>query len=310
MEQTSRTGDYNPPSFPTAHIAVYSHVSGSLTRYLQDLALQGLRPSTLHGYSLILHSFIIAAAAVLTVDAIRAYLVSIQGSVSPATLYLRARLIRRFAEYCGVDCSRLPQVHPPTLALQRRLFASADDVTRLLAYQRERYRQTHTHWRLRDLAVTALLFGAGLRIGEVVGLRVQDVDVARREVYLKDTKTKRPRLVPVPPSVVAVLRLYLIVRSCLARDTDRLFLCEDWRPVSAQRLSLMLRAAGRAVGCTISTHTGRRFCITQLAYRAGVYVAMTQVGHTHLSTTQRYLQVDMGKVKEAVRRFDPLRAAG
>lgn len=69
--------------------------------------------------------------------------------------------------------------------------------------------------------VTMLMYGSGLRVGEACTLRVKDLDFARREITLRETKSRRDRITMLPESAVALLEAQVdVVRETNARDRE------------------------------------------------------------------------------------------
>jgi integrase/recombinase XerD len=135
------------------------------------------------------------------------------------------------------------------------------------------------------------VYACGLRISEIIGLRVADIDSARRLVHVRQGKGRKDRQVPLSALLLAELRQYwqryrpqrLLFPGQRADGT----LC----PATLQKHCT--RAAGRA-GLTVrvTPHTLRHCYATHLL-EAGVDLATLQrlLGHNQLSTTLRYLHL-------------------
>jgi site-specific recombinase XerD len=72
-----------------------------------------------------------------------------------------------------------------------------------------------------------VLYGAGLRISEAIGLTVADIDLAERVLTVRNTKFYKTRLVPIGPQLAATLTTYYVQRSTLLlpKGQDSAFLC-------------------------------------------------------------------------------------
>ncbi len=134
-------------------------------------------------------------------------------------------------------------------------------------------------------------YAAGLRVSEVVGLHVGDIDAARRVLHIRNAKGHKDRLVPL--SVVLLERL----RDYWRQYRPRLWLFPGQTPgshVSIGQVQRICRQAVRDAGITkkASMHTLRHSYATHLL-ESGTDLATLQklLGHNQLSTTLRYTHI-------------------
>jgi integrase/recombinase XerC len=167
---------------------------------------------------------------------------------------------------------------------------------------------------LRDRAILELFYAAGLRIGELTGLNLADLDSAEGLVRVLG-KGRKERIVPVGRTAVAALRDYLDVRGSLKQRRDEtraeaaaLFLNARGGRLTSRGVSLIvlrhLQSSG--LGKKITTHGLRHSFATHLL-NAGADLRAIQelLGHARLSTTQRYTHVSLDKVMEIYDRAHP-----
>jgi len=152
-----------------------------------------------------------------------------------------------------------------------------------------------------------LLYGCGLRIGELRHLQIRDVDLVGGLLTIREGKFRKDRLVPVAPSLATRLRGYLATHARGKRPDDLLFAAPDGGPLAPQTLDGAFRQllwecrishGGRGQGPRIHDfrHT---FAVHRLMgwYRGGVDLGValpvlaTYLGHVSLSGTQRYLRL-------------------
>jgi integrase/recombinase XerD len=177
----------------------------------------------------------------------------------------------------------------PTRRLPRPL--SVDDMQRLLDAPR-----TDTPTGRRDRALLELLYGAGLRVSELVGLDVDDVDLDGGTVRVLG-KGGVERDVPIGRYAIDAVRSYLQdARPALASRTSRFALVLNSRGgrLSRQGASLVLARAARAAGIErpLSPHTLRHSFATHLLEGgADVRVVQELLGHATVATTQIYTLV-------------------
>lgn len=162
---------------------------------------------------------------------------------------------------------------------------------------------------VRDRAVLELLYGTGIRVSELVGLDLGDVDFTEELVRVTG-KGDKQRLVPLGRAAALALRAWLDggSRASLrgaARapgDTHAIFCNQRGRRLSRQGVDLVVRGHARRAGLPAATsaHTLRHSCATHmLAHGADVRVIQELLGHASVSTTQRYTKVTPSHLVEA-----------
>lgn len=154
---------------------------------------------------------------------------------------------------------------------------------------------------LRDLAVLELLYGSGLRVGELCGLAVADLDLPRGRATVLG-KGSRQRVVPVSEPGVAAVHAWLAVRdAALAPGTpaDVLFVNQRGRPLTTRDVR---RIVDRRSSSPTHPHALRHTFATHLLDGGADLRAVQELlGHADLATTQIYTHVS----KERLRRvFD------
>lgn len=159
---------------------------------------------------------------------------------------------------------------------------------------------------VRDGAILELLYGAGLRISELVALDVDDVDIDSGTVLVRSGKGGKGRRVPVGKAARKAVGAYLTtVRPELARRSPRsggaLFLNARGARISRQGCWKALKAhAHRAgIGDQVSPHTLRHSFATHLLDAgADIRVVQELLGHASVATTQVYTLVTESKMRE------------
>jgi integrase len=175
---------------------------------------------------------------------------------------------------------------------------SRDEVLRLFAAAAEG----------RDRTLVRTTYACGLRIGEVVRLRVTDIDGGRRVLLVRQGKGQKDRLLPLSPVLLGELRAYWR----RYRPAEWLFPGQRrGRPLhlgSWQRaFAALVRPLG--LGKPVTLHTLRHSYATHLL-EAGVDVVTLQrlLGHRHLSTTAGYLHLSTQHLQRLASPLDALLA--
>jgi integrase/recombinase XerD len=149
---------------------------------------------------------------------------------------------------------------------------------------------------------------AGLRVGEIAQLRWSDVlgsdGELRDRIALRPetTKGRRGRTVFVNEKLARELRRYLAEARKPVEADRPLLLTQKRTGFSPNTLCQLIGELYRAAGVQgASSHSGRRWFITQLAHKGiSPKVIMTLAGHQHLTTTQRYIDVNDQMMQSAV----------
>ncbi len=162
----------------------------------------------------------------------------------------------------------------------------------------------------RDSAILELLYGTGLRLGEVHRLNLTDVDLSAHRLHVREGKGGRDRLVPLGDRLVVALHRYLRhSRAYLAVRPGQVafFLSEQGRRLTHGGIQYVVSAAGQRAGLgRIGPHTLRHAYATHLL-EGGADVRHVQVllGHQHLQTTQAYTHLSAAGLATELARTHP-----
>jgi integrase/recombinase XerD len=184
-------------------------------------------------------------------------------------------------------------------------YLTLEEVDRLLAAP-----SVTTVLGVRDVAMVELLYATGLRVSEMVSLRVRDLNLEAG--YLRCLgKGNKERLVPLGRGAADRLRVYLDgARVTLLRGASRppLFLNNRGGPMSRQGFWKILKKYGRAVGLKsrLSPHVLRHSFATHLLERgADLRSVQMMLGHADISTTQIYTHINRERLRSIYREFHP-----
>ena len=162
---------------------------------------------------------------------------------------------------------------------------------------------------LRDRAVLELLYGSGLRVGEVAGLAVERVDLDRGRVLVRG-KGDKEREVPMSDFAIDALDAYLSGgRPAMAGEDQRtMFFNRKGKPFSGRDIRAMVEQyAGRLLpGRRVTPHTLRHSFATHLLEGgADIRAVQELLGHASVATTQRYTHVSRTRLFQAYERSHP-----
>jgi len=213
--------------------------------------------------------------------------------LSPGTVNRRLQAIRKFAKF--ILATGLAEADP-TAGLKRLQeervswgrMLSPEEVARLV----EAVHNGRRSLVKRDLAIALLVLRAGLKVGELVNLRVADFELSEEggTITVRRHDGGRKRVVALSPEVCLVLQAYLRVR--LAPPTvEHLFLSQKGTPISARSVQRLIREYAAAAGLgEVSASTLRRTYAQTVWKKTGDLSQVADaLGHTRPKSTIRYI---------------------
>ncbi len=160
--------------------------------------------------------------------------------------------------------------------------------------------------RLRDRAILELLYSSGLRVSELVGLNLNQLD-SDLGIARVMGKGRKERIVPVGVKAIEALKAYLEERG-VSRGDDPIFINSFGGRLTTRSVGRLIKKYTRHSGIVrrVSPHSLRHTFATHLL-DAGADIREIQemLGHSSLSTTQRYTHVSMGKLMEVYDKAHP-----
>ncbi len=273
-----------------------------------------LRPHTLDSYRRDMEAFVRyrggrSLAGVGRTDVTGYLAAEVLAGRRPRTSARRLSTLRRFYQYLlarGVLSEDPTEgVEGPRLGMSLPKSLSEEDVERLLAAPGDQTPEAR-----RDRAMLEVLYATGLRVSELVGLRLTEVDCQAGIVRVVG-KGGRERLVPLGEEAQAVLTRYLIDTRpiFLAGATHAaIFLTRRGAPMTRQAFwhNIKRYAAKACVKTPLSPHTVRHAFATHLInHGADLRVVQLLLGHADLSTTQIYTHVARERLKAVHARHHP-----
>jgi integrase/recombinase XerD len=161
---------------------------------------------------------------------------------------------------------------------------------------------------LRDRAMLSVAYAAGLRVSELVGLTLGEVDLRRGIVSVLGKGSKR-RLVPLGEVALAHLDAYLAARAgSEAKASATLFQSPRGGPLTRQGFWKIVGQYARAAGISARVHPHRlrhSFATHLLAGGADLRSVQTLLGHAHVVTTEIYTHVSREHLRAVHRRSHP-----
>jgi integrase/recombinase XerD len=283
-------------------------------QFLGYLSIEkGASPHTVSAYRRDLAAYLafLKERGVRTLDGVTredltAWLVALRASgLAPASVNRRVSAVKSFHRFLARE--GLTAEHPasalPLPKAPERLpdVVSAEAIERLLS---QPFPETPVG--LRERAVLETLYGCGLRVSELTGLDVRDIDLGEGFVRVLG-KGGKERVTPVAGAASRALADYLAHgRPCLRtksgnprQDPSAVFLSMRGARLSRQAIFAIVRRYGGIVGLDLHPHTLRHSFATHMLERGADLRALQEMlGHADISTTQVYTHVDRRHVRE------------
>jgi len=246
-----------------------------------------------------------AELASLTLPNARSWVVALhRRGLSPNTVARRVAALRSFSRYLAEEGYL---EHDPLLRLSAparvREIPECLTAEELAALRDAALNQRVAYSAFRDHAIISLLIFTGARRGELLALRMGDVDLDRGIVRIQKGKGRKSRAVPLVAEAVEAVRDWLTFRR--TKGHDYLFSTLFGNRIYPSRLQIIWKAILERSGITrpgISLHTLRHSMATALLRTGKVDLVTIQhlLGHSRLDTTGIYLHVDGADLRRAV----------
>jgi integrase/recombinase XerC len=298
------------------------HLSAAIDAHLVHLAgVRRLSPATVRGYRADLAALLVSVGDLpigeLDVEHLRAWTWDgAQRGLARSTLARRTAAVRGLLAWAGeqglVDGDPSARLVTPKRGRTLPRIASAESLTAVLEGMAEDAARTGDPGALRDAAVLEMLYGAGVRVSELCGSDLDDLDPSRRTVRVLG-KGSRERVVPYGGAAARAIDAYLVRgRPVLAARGEgaarALFLGARGGRIGPRSVyDLVSRRIGPVIGSSaVGPHALRHSAATHLLDGGADLRAVQEIlGHASLGTTQIYTHVSSERLRETYRLAHP-----
>ncbi len=274
-------------------------------------AEQGVSPHTLRAYTRDLEEFISftdkKSGDIDNLD-IRSFVAFLHHKkLRKSSISRKLAAVRSFFRYLYMEgyVKKNPAklVSSPKIPKSLPHFLSVDEVFCLLdAPAGDSFRET------RDRAILELLYSSGLRVSELTSLDISDLDIKESLIRVKG-KGRKERIIPVGSKAMAAMRNYLPERISLKKKSSALFLNNRGGRLTERSVRRILLQCSRMVNLKgdLSPHTLRHTFATHLLHGGADLRSIQELlGHSSLSTTQKYTHVDIVHLAEVYDKAHPM----
>ena len=292
-----------------------------IAQYEEHLAMvRNLSDNSIRGYVGDLESFLAHMEKLkvlefkdLTIEHIRSWLANLQTTgVARSTLTRRIVSIRAFTNWAasngwltsdlGANLS-IPKAHRTLPEI-----LDVDEAAQILKALEVKAGEEVSAVNLRDLAMLEVLYASGIRVSELCGLNLGDIDASRNTLSVIG-KGDRQRVVPLGIPAMKALQNYLSnARGEFLnnKSADAVFLGSRGKRIDQRTVREVVYEAMKAVGATMGPHGLRHSAATHLL-EGGADLRTVQeiLGHASLATTQIYTHVSPERLQSAYKQAHP-----
>lgn len=277
-----------------------------ISQYLEYLELEkGLSQNTIDAYRRDLYDFVSNIISIEEIDRIfiNSYIRELkERNLAPTSVIRKVASLRGFFKWATsmeilkknpastLEQPKIPQKLPKVISLS--------EVEKIL------------HSGLNELqsVIVELLYSCGLRVSELVNLKINDIDLNSKYVRCFG-KGSKERIIPIGKKAIEVLENYFPIRNLVLKKnnltTKSLLISDDGRLLNRQDIYSFIHARGKIINKNISPHTLRHSFATHLLENgADLRVVQELLGHSDVSTTQLYTHISKKRLKEVYFRIN------
>ncbi|RMD67611.1 recombinase XerC [Candidatus Pacearchaeota archaeon] len=266
-----------------------------LTRLNAEMRLRGFSPMTIRNYTFFVRKFLENAgkpAAELDESDVRLFLANLVDTKSRSTLMLASASLKFFFnEILGKRIEGLP-----TPKREKKLpeVLTREEVQALLnAVKRKKSR-----------LIISMLYSTGMRVSELVNLKVEDLNLSERSGWVRAGKGAKDRLFVLSDALAEELEQYL-----KERNKSNGYVFSDDKPLTPRNVQKIIKKARVKAGINkkVTPHTLRHSFATHLLEQGtDIRVIQTLLGHSSLTTTQIYTHISREQLKSVKNPLDVL----
>lgn len=219
-----------------------------------------------------------------------------ENKLNPTSVMRKTASLRGFFKWlCANEiCEKNPALtlEPPKVPQKLPKVITAEEINIILSENLNK----------REKVILELLYGCGLRVSELVNLKIHDIDISAK--YLQCTgKGSKERIVPIGSKDLHAIKMYIKERDFILQKTRKtsknLLLTEEGKNITRQEVYNFIHKLGEKIHKSISPHTLRHTFATHLLENgADLRVVQELLGHSDVSTTQLYTHISKKRLKE------------
>lgn len=242
----------------------------------------------------------------LSEGVIREFLIdmSLNRGWAPKTYRLYLQNFSTFFKWCvrirAVKSNPCEKIEKPKLP--KRLPRSlTKEQTHTILSATSWYSWRYSFERARNEAIISMFIFTGLRLQELLNLKIEDVNLETNEIFVKEGKGRKDRIVPVHPRLTIILRGYEQERKKKGKFSEWYFTgIHSDKPLNAKNTREICRKVSETSGIKFTPHMLRHtFARLSVDADLNLYKLKEIMGHSDVSTTQIYLSVSREGIKKS-----------
>lgn len=267
----------------------------SVEKLKSELKLRGFSPLTVRNYSFFVEKFLQKTNKPheeLTDDDVKLFLSDMFDTKSKNTIMLAAASLKFFfKEVLKKDITEIPL---PKKEKKLPEVLTKDEVRNLIE-------STDT---IKSRLIISLLYSTGLRVSEIVNLKVDDINLTEKSGWVRKGKGSKDRLFMMSQNLAEELSEYLDTKG-----QDYKYVFSKEKPLTTRNIQKIIQGTKTRANITkrVTPHTLRHSFATHLLEQGiDIRVIQAMLGHSSLSTTQVYTHVSNEQLKKVKNPFDGL----
>jgi integrase/recombinase XerD len=230
----------------------------------------------------------------LTEDDARNYLAGLFDTKSKNTIMLAAAALKfYYSEILGKEMGNI-KVPKKDKALPEVL--SKDEVKKLI----------DSTDNVKSRLIISLLYSSGLRVSELVNLKVSDINLDENTGWVRKGKGSKDRLFALSPALCSELKEYL-------NEKENHYIFSKDKPLTTRNIQKIIKGTRHRAGINkkVTPHTLRHSFATHLLEQGtDIRIIQQMLGHSSLSTTQLYTHISSEQIKKVINPLDVLNSNG
>lgn len=239
---------------------------------------------------------------------VRTWLASLlENKMNPRSVNRKITALKSFFKYSirsgWIDVNPMSKITSPKTSKRLPEYVESDKLDLLLDHSEF----SDDFEGKRDHLILELFYGTGIRLSELLGLRIQDVQLRTSQIKVTGKRNKQ-RIIPLTNPLQQQIRDYLILRESISSNEGNLFVIEDGRPLYSVFVYRLVNRYLAKVSTRKkkSPHVLRHSFATEMLNKGADLNAIKELlGHANLSATQVYTHNTIEKLKAAYQLAHP-----
>jgi site-specific recombinase XerD len=279
----------------------------------ESLLVRNNSPASIRWYQYSLNGYLkywkgkIRSVEDVSTENLREYLYSkrISGAWTPDTFLNQYKGIKLFLKWCVrqgyIQNNPIESIEKPKLSRKLPKRITEDEAMKVIEYSFN-MKTSYRFERYRNRAIFAVMIYAGLRAGEVLNLKLNEVDMKNRIINVVQGKGGKDRIVPMSPKLHRYLNEYLKDRDRLKKESVFFFVSlRGGGQYTYRSLTRVITRLKTLTGINFSSHRLRHtFATLMLEGGCDLFSLQKILGHSDIKTTTIYLSASIGMLQKQI----------